>query len=199
MTQHDKEVEPVHQDSEIQDTSEVVGSPKTKKKHKHKTNLYEEVNTTQNEQVTNTEENAGVKQKKKKKHKSDGFVVEPVNHAEPSQLSTETNGDASTETPKKRIRQKINSIAENSVESSLANNNKIKRKADTNIGEQPNQKKKKGNKKDPKKIFQQNDKFKNKNKFTRPMNPMVNLSDERLKAYGLNPKKYKNFMKFKKF
>ncbi|XP_063385570.1 protein KRI1 homolog [Cydia fagiglandana] len=30
-------------------------------------------------------------------------------------------------------------------------------------------------------------------------NPYSNLSDERLKAYGLNPKKYKGFMKYKKY
>ncbi|CAF4876554.1 unnamed protein product [Pieris macdunnoughi] len=36
----------------------------------------------------------------------------------------------------------------------------------------------------------------NKNENT---NPLAKLSDERLKAYGLNPKKYRSFLKYKKF
>ncbi|XP_063540671.1 protein KRI1 homolog [Cydia strobilella] len=41
---------------------------------------------------------------------------------------------------------------------------------------------------------------KNKQKQSKASdNPYSNLSDERLKAYGLNPKKYKGFMKYKKY
>lgn len=195
----EQEVVTADQEAESQDTSgDVAESPKKKKK--------DYVDGTQNDEGTNTEENGEIKQKKKKKkHKSDGFVVETVEHAGPSQLSTETNGvpDSAAQTPKKK-KEKIenNTTSDNNADSTVANqshNKNLKRKADTNTGDQPNQKKKKGNKKDFKKNFKQNNKFKNTSKVTQPMNPMLNLSDERLKAYGLNPKKYKNFMKFKKF
>ncbi|KAJ8717566.1 hypothetical protein PYW07_005496 [Mythimna separata] len=204
-TEQETEVVTVEQDAGTLDTSgDVADTPKKKKKDKHKTNVDGEVNVTQNEEETNTEENGEVKsKKKKKKHKANTFIVETVEQAAPSQLSTETNGqlDTTVETPKKK-KAKLENKSENG-EGPVAKNDNIKnlkRKADTNTTEQPNQKKKKANKKDFKKNFKQNDKFKNKNKPTnKPMNPMLNLSDERLKAYGLNPKKYNNFMKFKKF
>ncbi|XP_048483880.1 protein KRI1 homolog [Plutella xylostella] len=40
---------------------------------------------------------------------------------------------------------------------------------------------------------------KNKGKSDKQDNPLSKLSDERLKAYGLNPKKYRSFLKYKKF
>ncbi|XP_022816220.1 protein KRI1 homolog [Spodoptera litura] len=151
-------------------------SPKKKKKDKNKNNSVQESNDEHKE--ASPEENGELKQKKKKKkHKE--FTVETVEHAEPSQLSTENNEDGNKE-------KNIEKVKKN-----------LKRKADSNSGE-ASQKKNKGNKKDFKKNLKQNDKFKKK-QTNQPMNPLTNLSDERLKAYGLNPKKYKNFMKFKKF
>ncbi|KAJ8716945.1 hypothetical protein PYW08_005344 [Mythimna loreyi] len=205
-TEQVKEELTTEQDAEAQDTTsgDIAEKPKKKKKKKHKTDVNGEGNVTQDEPETNTEENGEVKQKKKKKkHKSDGFIVDTVEHAEPSQLSTEINGalDNAVQTPKKK-KQKLENNSENTGDSPVEKKNNIKnlkRKADSNTAEQPNQKKKKGNKKDFKKNFKQNDKFKKKNNVTQPMNPMLNLSDERLKAYGLNPKKYNNFMRFKKF
>lgn len=45
--------------------------------------------------------------------------------------------------------------------------------------------------------------FKRRNKIPnaneKSTNPLSDLSDERLKAYGLNPKKYRSFLKYKKF
>ncbi|XP_035435752.2 protein KRI1 homolog [Spodoptera frugiperda] len=164
------------QDGEVeQQDADNSASPKKKKKDKNKNNSVQESNDQHIE--VNTEENGEVKQKKKKKHKE--FIVETVEHAEPSQLSTENNVDANKG---------------KNIEKEKKN---LKRKADSSSAE-PSQKKKKGNKKDFKNNMKQNDKFKKK-PTNQPMNPLTNLSDERLKAYGLNPKKYKNFMKFKKF
>lgn len=216
---------------DVQQTNQVVDAgdqsidtPETKSKKKNKLKAKTEDTSTSNIEETTAEENGEVKQKKKKKKHKDGFVVESVEHVEPSQLSTddvtlegkkgkknkqkhaEENGvnESAIETPQKKNKKKAgdNSTPSNNNSETVANNKgNLKRKADPDTSEQPNQKKKKTNKKDFKKNFKQNDKFKNKGKGNQkqPMNPMVNLSDERLKAYGLNPKKYKNFMKFKKF
>ncbi|KAH9639028.1 hypothetical protein HF086_003559 [Spodoptera exigua] len=179
-----------HQDGEVEHHDEdSPPQPKKKKKDKNKNNSVQEANDEEKE--VKAEENGDVKQKKKKKKHKDGFVVEPVDHAEPSQLSTE-NQESSSETKTKKPKPENSTLPNNNTETPKAN-----KKADSTSGE-PSKKKNKGKKKDFKKILNQNGKFKKK-QTNKPMNPLTNLSDERLKAYGLNPKKYKNFMKFKKF
>lgn len=107
--------------------------------------------------------------KKRKKRKSDGFSVELVKNQTPS-----TVGE---------------------------NKNNLKRKLDSNSYQVPNKNKKNktSNKKhrDFSKLKQQG--FKNKQGNDTSDNPLNKLSDERLKAYGLNPKKYRSFLKYKKF
>lgn len=81
---------------------------------------------------------------------------------------------------------------------------KLKRKmklnnSDTNNG-MPNKKKHKNESSQAdknKNKFNQNGKFKKEQ--DKKENPLGKLSDERLKAYGLNPKKYRSFLKYKKF
>ncbi|XP_026739107.1 protein KRI1 homolog isoform X2 [Trichoplusia ni] len=198
---------------ELTENNKVEETSKKKKKDKHKKNATEE--DQQIEEGTNPEVNGDVKQKKKKKkHKTDGFSVENVNNDKPTQETSQDNVIVREGKKKKNKQSKVNengdsvetsAAKEQNKDSSLTDSNEtpskkkdknLKRKADTNAAE-PSKKKKKGNK-EFKKNFK-NDKFKNKNKVGQPVNPLVNLSDERLKAFGLNPKRYKNFMKFKKF
>ncbi|XP_075981322.1 protein KRI1 homolog [Anticarsia gemmatalis] len=180
-----------HQDNEtesVEPAETTTESPKKKKKHKNKDNT---------EEQTVTEDNSD---KKKKKHKVEDFVVEDVPTAGPSQESAEVT----VVNKKKNKAKQSNNTNDNNVQTNGNNvpkkKDNLKRKASFGETEQPNNKKKKNNKKDLKnkkdfKNNKQNGGFKNKG----PMNPLVNLSDERLKAYGLNPKKYKNFLHFKKY
>ncbi|CAH0589923.1 unnamed protein product [Chrysodeixis includens] len=194
------------------ENGDVENTPKKKKKDKLKDKLAQE--DQQIEEETSPEASEEVKQKKKKKkHKSDGFIVEDIVNDEPAQEISENNVILKEGKKKKKNKQnkanengdteQINSTKDlntslptdtNDTPSKKKDKN-LKRKAETNTAE-PSKKKKKGNK-EFKKNFK-NDKFKNKNQVG-PVNPLVNLSDERLKAFGLNPKRYKNFMKFKKF
>lgn len=107
--------------------------------------------------------------KKKKKHKIDGFTVERVQNQTPSKVGE--------------------------------NKNNLKRKLDLN-NHQVQNKKKKNKTFDKKNRYFNKFKpqgFKNKQSNDISDNPLNKLSDERLKAYGLNPKRYRSFLKYKKF
>lgn len=202
----DEAIESVN-DSLLEQANEENGTtniPKKKKK-KHK-DQNTEIKMVEEDIVTNEGEN---KQKKnKKKHKAGGFVVEEVSSTEPSQSAGVTLvQDKQKKKDKRKVENSVDpvdSVSENTMSNGPASNHvskkkdkNLKRKADTSEIKEPKHKKKKDNKKDFKKKFIENGGFKNKTKG--PVNPLTNLSDERLKAFGLNPKKYKNFLHFKKF
>lgn len=107
--------------------------------------------------------------KKRKIRKSDGFIVERVKNQTPSKVGE--------------------------------NKNNLKRKLDSNIHKVPNKKKIKKTFDKKNRDFNKSklQRFKNKQSKDNPDNPLNKLSDERLKAYGLNPKKYRSFLKYKKF
>lgn len=116
--------------------------------------------------------------------------------------STLANGEGSK---KNRTKRKSNGftveIVNNQKPSKVGENKNLKRKLDTNSHRVPYKKKK--TKTIDKKIkdFSQlkQKRLKNKQENDTSDNPLSKLSDERLKAYGLNPKKYRSFLKYKKF
>lgn len=119
-----------------------------------------------------------------------------------SNESTMANGEGSK---KKRKKHKsdgfIVECIKNQTPSKVGDNkNNLKRKLDSNIHQVPNKKKKKTfDKKNRDFNKSKLQGFKNKQSKDNPDNPLNKLSDERLKAYGLNPKKYRSFLKYKKF
>ncbi|XP_072942540.1 protein KRI1 homolog [Epargyreus clarus] len=141
--------------------------------------------------VNGTEVNAKKQNVKTKKKHNDAFVVETVGNVEPSQASGETNINNENKKSKKRTN------SEGSQNNELSIRKKPKNKVDPTQNQNMNRKKNKN--KDFKMKFKAKDKFKQKQGTDKPTHPFSNLSDERLKAYGLNPKKYKNFLKYKKF
>lgn len=143
--------------------------------HEDRTKTVQETNTTvdkiQKGIVTyeSTIRNGIGSKKKRKKPKCDGFTVEQVKNQTPSKVGE--------------------------------NKNNLKRKLDSTSHQVSNKKKK--NKTLDKKNRDFNkfkpQGFKNKQGNDISDNPLNKLSDERLKAYGLNPKKYRSFLKYKKF
>ncbi|XP_053614800.1 protein KRI1 homolog [Plodia interpunctella] len=170
------------------DNSEVLESVKEKKKHKKQdveieigTKVAEENDVHETKLNTNSCESS----KRKRKKKTQGFVIENVNNVGPSQANLETS----------------NSKSKNTNETNSQNN--LKRKFDSITNLEPRKKKKKNNQFDKNNVGNKfkNDKFKKNNNKNEgdSGNPLAKLSDERLKAYGLNPKKYRGFLKYKKF
>lgn len=86
-------------------------------------------------------------------------------------------------------------INDQNIENRFNKNKKLKRKLENTAETQvPNKKKKKN------KLFNKQTKYqKSSNIQNEKSDPLSKLSDERLKAYGLNPKKYRSFLKYKKF
>ncbi|CAG9795987.1 unnamed protein product [Diatraea saccharalis] len=136
-------------------------------------------------------------------------------------LSSEGNVHEEIITNKKKIRknklEETNDLINNNKsnkknEIELTQKNKANQNGNVNFENHTNEEKlkdklkiknrKKINKIDKKNILKNKNKFNKKNKYKESMstdNPLGKLSDERLKAYGLNPKKYRGFLKYKKF
>ncbi|CAB3244382.1 unnamed protein product [Arctia plantaginis] len=199
VNEHQANGEPAEEQHEIE-------SEKPKKKKKHKNRDKSEETITQVEQVNPVDDGKLKPNRKKKKNKSDGVVVEDVSNAGPSQESNEITVDNNKKKKKEKHKsasmntddlnkEKKELVSSNnvSVNNSLKKDKNLKRKGNFAEAEKPSNKKTKFNNKNSK----QNGGFNNKNKG--PVNPLVNISDERLKAFGLNPKKYKNFLHFKKY
>lgn len=128
---------------------------------------------------SNTHKQNGDINNKKKKNKNATFEVEHVLNVAPSQQSTSH----------KNLKRKLNDSENDQIP--------VKNKKNKNNNNAKMYMKAKKNK--DFKNFKK-DKFRNKkDKDKSSDNPLSQLSDERLKAYGLNPKKYKNFLKYKKF
>ncbi|OWR47935.1 hypothetical protein KGM_210523 [Danaus plexippus plexippus] len=108
-------------------------------------------------------------------------------------ICTEVNTAQSKKKRRKKKKQKQDVLStvdftETQIDSEMkSKNNNRKRKLDA----EPNEIKKKKNTADRK--------ISHKGKNNTSSDPLSKLSDERLKAYGLNPKKYRSFLKYKKF
>ncbi|XP_046970133.1 protein KRI1 homolog [Vanessa cardui] len=124
--------------------------------------------------TTTTKENEKQKEgNNKKKKPKNAFNVETIN--------VKTNPSSGTNYVNNQTNGKINK-------------NNLKRKSNSTTEENIPKKKSKKNKN-----FKKVKPLKNSGQSDKPANPLSKLSDERLKAYGLNPKKYRSFLKYKKF
>ncbi|XP_041984558.1 protein KRI1 homolog [Aricia agestis] len=167
--------ETVIADNEVKNSEKVKKKKKKSRKSDNEEKTEEIPTTNGDNEVANNPVVANseiVKKRKKKKKKKGEFVVENASDAAPSQCNTKQNVDTNSK-------------------------DNLKRKLDTE--ETVSTKKRKKNK-------QNMNNKQDKNKFKQKKHggkgsgdPMSNLSDERLKAYGLNPKKYRSFLKYKKF
>ncbi|XP_063830927.1 protein KRI1 homolog [Ostrinia nubilalis] len=177
------------------EVDEDSASTEVKKKKKHKANA--DANSAEtNVSAMNTENgliNHSFEERKTKKKKKqvNQFTVENVTNQTPSQdTDKKINGIENNQQTKKDLKRKLEG----------SNEIPIKKKKNTSNVTNGQNSNKEFNKK-----AKQKDKFKNKNKFKSKQNdnssdnPLAKLSDERLKAYGLNPKKYRSFLKYKKF
>lgn len=168
--------------SKVTDVAEVTSNKKKKKR-----NRTNSIGNSRNvDEIVET----------KKKHRLDTFVVEEVSNQGPSQESNQSVSHKFTKhsndsRPVKGVKRKLDARTD-------ADDGRKRKKQDfAKIS---------NNKNNFKMKFNNKDKFKNKKKVNNKQskdssndNPLSKLSDERLKAYGLNPKKYKNFLKYKKF
>ncbi|XP_047997053.1 protein KRI1 homolog [Leguminivora glycinivorella] len=177
------------------------------KKNKNKSNVSNEIEGN----ISNvTEESENNSKKKKKKHKTEQNNTENNIDSVPVTSETKQNNQnlgssidkssiSENHSKKSKKKKKNKPVAEQNTQKQ-----NLKRKLDDAPNNPvPQKKKKKKNKpasvnnseKHQKGVFKKNKQSQSKTSD----NPYSNLSDERLKAYGLNPKKYKGFMKYKKF
>ncbi|XP_050352582.1 protein KRI1 homolog [Nymphalis io] len=181
-----------------------LGTSKKKKKHKQKENEENIVNTSVNQDNTNESKTL------KLQHKKGNNNV----HKEPSKYNQETANinkrNKKQEEGKNKKKKAINTFNIETINdkttpsngtndtinerNSKINMSNLKRKSNSTTEENVTKKKIKKSKNfkkvKPNKKSDQDDKM---------ANPLSKLSDERLKAYGLNPKKYRSFLKYKKF
>ncbi|CAH0724128.1 unnamed protein product, partial [Brenthis ino] len=154
-----------------------------------------------------------INKKKKKKHVN-SFTVDNVENEGPSKIDSELNNDSKQKSKKhKKHKNSVVETTENDTQSDVINNSNktegsLKRKLESDSNQVPKKKKKKNKQKGTDNKNQGNNKNMGKNKFKnknsnkqndKTRDPLNKLSDERLKAYGLNPKKYRSFLKYKKF
>ncbi|KAL0820774.1 hypothetical protein ABMA28_006593 [Loxostege sticticalis] len=190
-----------HNEIDEGNTTKEVKSKKKKKKLKVNgvaENSDKNINATEisnDQKDINSEERKTSKKNKKKK--ANEFIVESVTNQGPSKDTSQENKEINNSkannnkpTPDKNLKRKLEETS-----SEIPRKKNKNKGVDSNIAKNSN-----------KKTSKQKDKFKNKNKFKSKQsndksndNPLAKLSDERLKAYGLNPKKYRSFLKYKKF
>ncbi|XP_045526543.1 protein KRI1 homolog [Pieris brassicae] len=136
--------------------------------------------------------------KSKKKHKkvlnNEIATLSVTSSGEINENKSQINGNLDNVNTKNKIKKtKHNKFivedvteASNKASTHARTKNTQKRKANVDNSNIPRKKNKN------KKQWKSHDKNEN-------TNPLAKLSDERLKAYGLNPKKYRSFLKYKKF
>ncbi|KAL4709255.1 hypothetical protein ACJJTC_010716 [Scirpophaga incertulas] len=177
-------------DGELQD----IALKEKKKKRKKNKNIVtqEDVPMTTNNENGDAVQKESQKAMKKKKHKSNGFVVTDVCSVQPSQETSNNTAE--------------HSHNDHSKEQEKSSKKHLKRKMDPDTNTEQRKKKKHKNNfiqnvtNNNSKNVKTKTKTKNKHKIDKSNeNPLAKLSDERLKAYGLNPKKYRGFLKYKKF
>lgn len=130
----------------------------------------------------------------KKRKRTDSEQV-PNKKPKPANNDTELNDNKPINEGKQNKGTNVANKNKNGPTDKIKSNKKDK----TTNNNLKNKKDKFKNKQKPdfkKKLKEINNKNKDNDKTDNPMN---NLSDERLKAYGLNPKKYRGFLKYKKF
>ncbi|XP_022118424.2 protein KRI1 homolog [Pieris rapae] len=147
---------------------------------------------------TKVEETKHADKKSKKKHKK-VFNNEIIN------LSVTSSGEINEN--KSQLNDNHNNVNTKNKIKKMKNNNFIvedvteaSNKASTNARTKNTQKRKANhdNSNIPRKKNKNKKQWKSHDK-NENTNPLAKLSDERLKAYGLNPKKYRSFLKYKKF
>lgn len=137
-----------------------------------------------------SEETVQIPEVEKKKRKRNKKKKEP----DTLDSIAETPQEATKEiVAKKRKSEKHDTPVDIEDSSPKKKKKKLQDNVEINNGEQSVKKNK-----NKKKKFNKPEKLHNAQEDKKP-DPMSTLSDGRLKAYGLNPKKYKNFMKFKKY
>ncbi|XP_038211346.1 protein KRI1 homolog [Zerene cesonia] len=173
-----------------------------KKKKQKTTDASSSVQINGDNEVVEENEQINKDSKKKKKNKQTNKDSDNIqSNSEITQSNTEKsiNNIIVTNFGKKKKRNSF-TVEDVHSEFSKASTNGVfnktqgqKRKA--NFNDDRNAPKKKKNKK------QYNNEMKktSNDKSSDNKNPLSKLSDERLKAYGLNPKKYRSFLKYKKF
>nr|XP_026492259.1 protein KRI1 homolog [Vanessa tameamea] len=157
-----------------QDNTKESKSLKTEHKKGNSKNVNDEPSICKQQITNSSKENEKQKEgNNKKKKPKNAFNVETINvQTNPSSGTNDIINESNSKINKNNLKRKSNSTTEETIP-------KKKTKKNKNF--------KKGK---PLKKSVQNDK---------PANPLSKLSDERLKAYGLNPKKYRSFLKYKKF
>ncbi|KOB73048.1 Protein KRI1-like protein [Operophtera brumata] len=190
-----------------------------KQKNKNKVMVVENgdssnVDTTVNEIVEVSAQNGLSKRQKKnlrRKIKKKGIIVENVKNTTPSRNSQNTSAGAKKRKVSENEQQVPNKKTKNNeLIQDVKKKTRFNKEGNNNKDKTKNTDLKKNNKdKFKNKNIKNNEQFKNKikqvidknkqNNDKSSENPMSNLSDERLKAYGLNPKKYRGFLKYKKF
>ncbi|KPJ07523.1 Protein KRI1-like [Papilio machaon] len=181
----------------VSKVEEITANTEVKSKKKKKNKGNQRIEDLESNEVKESKNTDTVLGEKKKKHKIN-FVVENLsNNEEPS-----TSSDVAQNSQSKGKKNKANSITEKLE----PQGGKLKRKSETNSNEtnEVPKKKNKPNQTNGNPSKKNKNQTKKKNKFKGNQdekldNPLNKLSDERLKAYGLNPKKYRGFLKYKKF
>ncbi|XP_023936567.2 protein KRI1 homolog [Bicyclus anynana] len=150
-------------------------------------------------QVTDTSELNNKSKFHSKKNKSkNSFTVDTVVNESPSRVIDE---NVKSKERKNKNKPGNSFIVETINEENGVDNNKnnLKCKIDI-VGNGVPKKKQKKNKNKQQSLQIKKNNIKNKTSNSeKSKDPLSNLSDERLKAYGLNPKKYRSFLKYKNF
>ncbi|XP_069361587.1 protein KRI1 homolog [Maniola hyperantus] len=181
--------------SQISNTSDINNENNTQLTKKKKAKNSFTVDTVTNEaptKVTDEKVNGQKGDRKKNKHES-SFIVETLNEQKDqssviNSQQVKNNGAKGADIKKNSLKRKLERVLSTNIPKKKQKKNKNKQENNSQVNM---------SKKDSQ------NKFKRKNKMSstneKSNNPLSNLSDERLKAYGLNPKKYRNFLKYKKF
>ncbi|XP_044577993.1 protein KRI1 homolog [Cotesia glomerata] len=145
---------------------------KNKKKKKKKLVVKEEVDD-KAEVIEKKDEVVNEKKKKKKKEKE----------SEVAKVNEEKGTSEEINVAKGKKKRKMDNLQNGEFDTKEPQAKKAKDGSDENINKGQKKKKKKNE---------------NIPKPTKPHNPIASLSDERLKAYGLNPRKFRNKLKYNK-
>ncbi|XP_063626904.1 protein KRI1 homolog [Cydia splendana] len=175
--------EPNQDESNINIVTEQSENSSKKNKKMHRTE--------QNNSENNIASVSGTSECKQNNQKLDSSIVRSnasENHSGKSKKKNKNKPDAVHNKQKQNLKRKLEDTASSNPVPKKKKKKKNKSAANVNNLEK-NQNKKGLN------VSKKN----KQNQSKASDNPYSNLSDERLKAYGLNPKKYKGFMKYKKY
>lgn len=178
-----QDIESNQDETNISNVTEQSENNFKKQKKKHKTEQNNSENNIDSVSVT-----LESKQNNQKLDKSErGNANE--NHSGKAKKNRKNKSDAEQNTQKQHLKRKLEDTASNNPVPQ-----KKKKRKNKSVNANVNNLEKNQNKKGLNVL-----KKKKQNQSKASDNPYSNLSDERLKAYGLNPKKYKGFIKYKKY